>query len=60
MLSDNLPSNALHPMYTSFVKSQLECSGGIGHNPAKTNDLFYSTYSSTWVKDLSRHKTLLP
>ena len=52
MLSKHLPRNALCQIYKSYVRSQLDYGDVIYHKHSKTNDLFYSSYLSTWVEKL--------
>ena len=52
MLSKYLPRNALCQIYKSYVRSQLDYGDVIYHNPSKTNDIFYSSYLSTWMEKL--------
>lgn len=52
MLSKYLPRNALCQIYKSYVRSHLDYGDVIYHKPSKTNDLFFSSYLSTWMEKL--------
>ena len=52
MLSEYLPRNAPFQVYKSYVRSQLDYGEVIYHNPSKANDLFCSSYLSSWMEKL--------
>ena len=52
MLSKYVPRNALCQIYKSYVRSHLDYGDVIYHKPSKTNDLFFSSYLSTWMEKL--------